>query len=111
MEIALTIRQAIGQKLKITVSEGIGANKLVSAIASKLTKPAAFHEVPPGGESAVPPSAAQPMAAGHRAARPARASTPPAWRKSAISPRTPLEMLELLLGGQAAGHPAVRPRD
>src|ERR1017187_5510718 len=51
VEIALAIRRAIGQKLKIIVSEGIGANKLVSAIASKLTKPAAFHEVPPGGEA------------------------------------------------------------
>ena len=44
-EIALTIRSAIGQKLKISVSEGIGSNKLVSAIASKLKKPAAFIEV------------------------------------------------------------------
>src|SRR6185369_15773498 len=50
VEIALTIRQAIGQKLKIVVSEGIATNKLVSAIASKLTKPAAFNEVPPGTE-------------------------------------------------------------
>src|SRR6266480_5883910 len=47
VEIALTIRQAIGQKLKIVVSEGIATNKLVSAIASKLTKPAAFDEVRP----------------------------------------------------------------
>src|SRR5882762_9015532 len=51
-EIALTIRKAIGQKLKITVSEGIGSNKLVSAIASKLTKPAAFDHVLPGDEAA-----------------------------------------------------------
>lgn len=50
MEIALTIRKAIGQSLKISVSEGIGVNKLVSQIASKLTKPAAFAEVPAGGE-------------------------------------------------------------
>ena len=54
-EIALTIRKAIGQRLKITVSEGIGTNKLVSAVASKLTKPAAFYEVPPGGEAALAP--------------------------------------------------------
>jgi nucleotidyltransferase/DNA polymerase involved in DNA repair len=38
-EIAQTIRKAIGQTLKITVSEGIGSNKLVSQIASKLYKP------------------------------------------------------------------------
>src|SRR5258706_11108235 len=49
-DIALTIRKAIGQRLKITVSEGIASNKLVSAVASKLNKPAAFHEVPLGGE-------------------------------------------------------------
>src|SRR6266850_1003411 len=51
-DIALTIRKAIGQRLKITVSEGIGTNKLVSAVASKLRKPAAFYEVPPGNEAA-----------------------------------------------------------
>src|ERR1019366_5496757 len=51
-EIALAIRKAIAQRLKITVSEGIGTNKLVSAVASKLSKPAAFYEVPPGGEAA-----------------------------------------------------------
>src|ERR1700685_1038023 len=52
VEIALTIRKAIGQKLKITVSEGIGTNKLVSAVASKLNKPRAFNEVPAGNEAA-----------------------------------------------------------
>jgi nucleotidyltransferase/DNA polymerase involved in DNA repair len=66
-EIALTIRKAIGQRLKITVSEGIGTNKLVSAVASKLTKPAAFNEVPPGREAAFPASSGQQMAARHRA--------------------------------------------
>ena len=49
-EIALTIRRAIGQKLKISVSEGIATNKLASAVASKLTKPAAFNEIHPGRE-------------------------------------------------------------
>src|ERR1700761_4936257 len=49
-EIALTIRKAIGQSLKISVSEGIGINKLVSQIASKLNKPAAFFEVVAGQE-------------------------------------------------------------
>src|SRR5262245_37017156 len=37
-DISLTIRHAIGQKLKIFVSEGNATNKLVSAVASKLTK-------------------------------------------------------------------------
>ncbi|HOX58843.1 MAG TPA: DNA polymerase IV [Candidatus Paceibacterota bacterium] len=48
--IALTISKAIRQSLKITVSEGIGSNKLVSQIASKLNKPAALQTVPPGQE-------------------------------------------------------------
>lgn len=50
VEIAEAIRRAIGQSLKITVSEGIGSNKLVSQIASKLNKPAAFLNVPSGEE-------------------------------------------------------------
>ncbi len=50
LNVAQTVRDAIRQSLKITVSEGIGANKLISQIASKLTKPAALNEVPAGGE-------------------------------------------------------------
>ncbi|MEN9677416.1 MAG: hypothetical protein RIS76_3312 [Verrucomicrobiota bacterium] len=50
-EVAETIRRAIRQKLKLIVSEGIGSNKLVSAVASKLRKPAAFEEVPAGREA------------------------------------------------------------
>src|SRR5690349_8591368 len=49
-EIAETIRRAIRQSLKISVSEGIGSNKLISQIASKLHKPAAFFCVPQGEE-------------------------------------------------------------
>jgi DNA-directed DNA polymerase III PolC len=48
--VAETIRTAIRQSLKITVSEGIASNKLVSQIASKLHKPAAFQTVPTGTE-------------------------------------------------------------
>src|ERR1700722_14583332 len=51
-DVAEKIRKAIGERLKISVSEGIGTNKLVSAVASKLTKPRAFYEVPPGEEAA-----------------------------------------------------------
>jgi len=100
-EIALTIRKAISQRLKITVSEGIGTNKLVSAVASKLTKPAAFHEVPPGGEASFlhplpnkwlpgigPKTSVRLDAAGLAAIH--HVAT------------TPLSMLELLLGNQAA---------
>ena len=49
-EIAETLRTAIKQSLKISVSEGIGSNKLISQIASKLKKPSCFIHVPPGGE-------------------------------------------------------------
>src|SRR5260370_20209704 len=55
-DVALINRKAIGERLKISVSEGIGTNKLVSAVASKLTKPAAFFEVPAGGEAPLPHS-------------------------------------------------------
>lgn len=50
VEVALAIRDAIHQKLKISVSEGIGSNKLVSAIASKSGKPRGFKAVEPGAE-------------------------------------------------------------
>jgi DNA polymerase-4 len=51
LNIAETIRQAIRQALRLTVSEGIGSNKLISQIACKVNKPAAFQYVPPGGEA------------------------------------------------------------
>jgi len=44
------VADKIRQSLKITVSEAIGANRLVSQIASKLRKPACFLEVPGGEE-------------------------------------------------------------
>src|ERR1051325_81597 len=50
VDVADTIRTAIRQSLKISVSEGIASNKLVSQIASKLKKPAAFTHVPAGTE-------------------------------------------------------------
>jgi len=49
-EIALKISGAIRQKLNITVSQGLGSNKLISQIASKLNKPAAFQAVIEGQE-------------------------------------------------------------
>ena len=50
VEIAQTLRRAIGQTLKISISEGIGANKLISQIASKLKKPSCFIHIPIGHE-------------------------------------------------------------
>jgi nucleotidyltransferase/DNA polymerase involved in DNA repair len=49
-EIAEIIRKAVSQTLKLSASFGIGENKLVSQIASKLRKPAGFIEVPVGKE-------------------------------------------------------------
>ncbi len=100
-EIAHTIRHAIRQKLKINVSEGIASNKLISQIASKLRKPQAFIEVPPGTELAFlhplphkwlpgigPKTADRLDAAG--------------LRDIGHLAQTPPELLELLLGRQAA---------
>src|SRR5437762_11511744 len=95
--IALKIRDAIGEKLKIMVSEGIGSNKLVSAVASKLTKPAAFNEVPPGGEANFLhplPNKWLPGIAPKTSARLNAAGL----AKSRHIVRTPCEMVELLLG-------------
>lgn len=101
-EIADIIRKAITQKLKITVSQGIGSNKLVSAVASKVSKPAALREVPSGKECAFlhplpnkwlpgigPKTSVRLNAAGLALIRHIAA--------------TPLDMLALVLGNQAAG--------
>ena len=48
--VAERVRRVIGEGLKISVSEGIGTNKLVSQIASKLRKPRALLQVPAGEE-------------------------------------------------------------
>ena len=100
-EIALTIRKAIGQGLKISVSEGIGTNKLVSAVASKLTKPAAFHEVLPGDEASFLhplPNKWLPGVGPKTSVRLNTAGLAKIWHVAS----TPLSMLELLLGNQAS---------
>jgi len=102
VEIALTIRKAIGQKLKITVSEGIGTNKLVSAIASKLTKPRAFNEVPRGGEATFLHPLPNKWLPGIGPKTSARLNAAGLAQIRHIA-GTPLEMLELLLGNQARG--------
>lgn len=51
-EIVRIIRRAVHQSLKITLSEGLGGNKLVSQIASKIRKPDALVEVARGDEAA-----------------------------------------------------------
>jgi nucleotidyltransferase/DNA polymerase involved in DNA repair len=102
VEIALTIRRAIGQSLKIVVNEGIASNKLVSAIASKLNKPSAFKEVRPGGESAFLNPLPNKWLPGIGPKTSLRLNTAGLAQICQIA-ATPLEMLELLLGNQAAG--------
>jgi hypothetical protein len=102
IEIALTIRKAIGQRLKIIVSEGIGTNKLISSVASKLNKPAAFDAVPPGGEAAFLQPLANKWLPGVGPKTSTRLNSAGLARICHIA-ATPLDMLELLLGNQAAG--------
>lgn len=100
VEIALTIRKAIGQSLKITVSEGIGSNKLVSQIASKLNKPAAFQTVPGGQERQFLwplPNKWLPGIGPKTAVRLNSAGLANIGQIAA----TPIDLLSLLLGGQA----------
>jgi nucleotidyltransferase/DNA polymerase involved in DNA repair len=104
IEIALTIRKAIGQSLKIIVSEGIGSNKLVSQIASKLNKPAAFQTVPGGQEKQFLhplPNRWLPGIGPKTAVRLNAAGLADIGQIAA----TPVDMLALLLGNQA---PAMR---
>lgn len=49
-DVAERIRAAVRQTLRITLSEGVGSNKLVAAIGSKLRKPDALVEVARGRE-------------------------------------------------------------
>jgi len=102
--IADTIRGAIRQALKITVSEGIGSNKLVSQIASKLRKPAAFENVPGGQEKQFLhplPNKWLPGIGPKTAARLNAAGLAEIGQIAA----TPVDLLSLLLGSQA---PAAR---
>src|SRR5260221_4952572 len=99
-EIALTISKAIRQSLKISVSEGIGSNKLVSQIASKLNKPAAFQTVAAGQEKQflhLLPNRWLPGVGPKTAVRLNAAGLADIGQIAA----TPFEMLELLLGKTA----------
>jgi DNA polymerase-4 len=102
VEIARTIRRAIGQSLKITISEGIGSNKLVSQIASKLHKPAAFQNVPDGHEKQFLhplPNKWLPGVGPKTAVRLNAAGLADIGQIAAM----PVELLSLLLGQQAPG--------
>jgi DNA-directed DNA polymerase III PolC len=100
VEIARTIRQAIQQSLKIVVSEGIASNKLVSQIASKLKKPAAFETVAAGGEKEFLcglPNRWLPGVGPKTAVRLNAAGLAEIGQIAV----TPVDLLALLLGGQA----------
>ena len=100
VEIADIIRKAISQRLKISVSEGVGPNKLVSQIASKLNKPAAFLQVEPGRELAFLHPLPNQWLPGIGTKTSQRLNSAGLARIGQIAD-TPLELLALMLGGQA----------
>ena len=99
-EIALKVRDAITQRLKISVCEGIGSNKLVSAIASKITKPRGFKEIYPGSERDFLFPLPNNWLPGIGLKTSARLNAAGLALIRQIA-GTPVEMLELVLGGQA----------
>lgn len=100
VEIALTISTAIRQSLKITVSEGVATNKLISQIASKLNKPAAFQSVPAGQEKQFIQPLPNRWLPGIGPKTSARLDAVGLAQIRHVA-ATPVEMLELVLGNQA----------
>src|SRR6266568_604211 len=100
VSIAERIRDAIRQSLKLSVSEGIGSNKLISQIASKLKKPAAFEFVPHGQEARfLSPLAAKWLpGVGPKTANQLNAA---GLARIGQIARTPADLLGLLVGGLA----------
>jgi len=102
--IAETISRAIRQSLKITVSEGLASNKLISQIASKLKKAAAFHSVPFGEEKLFLHPLSNKWLPGVGPKTSLRLNAAGLADIGQIA-ATPVDMLALLLGNQA---PVVR---
>jgi len=100
LNIAETIRRAIRQSLKLSVSEGVGSNKLISQIASKLEKPAAFHLVPPGEEAEFLSPLANQWLPGIGPKTANQLNAAGLARIGQIA-RTPADLLSLLVGGMA----------
>jgi error-prone DNA polymerase len=100
VEIAQIIRRAIAQRLKISVSQGLGANKLISQIASKLNKPAAFLDVPHGQEIPFLHPLPNKWLPGIGPKTSLRLNAAGLAHIGQIA-GTPVELLELMLGGQA----------
>ncbi len=100
LSIAETIQQAIRQALKLSVSEGIGSNKLISQIASKLKKPAAFQFVPAGGEAGFLSPLANKWLPGIGPKTANQLNAAGLARIGQIA-QTPADLLGLLVGGMA----------
>ncbi|HYE32345.1 MAG TPA: DNA polymerase IV [Methylomirabilota bacterium] len=101
IEVAATIRKAIRETLKINVSEGLAANKLVSQIAAKVNKPSAFVEIAQGKETALLhplPNHWLPGIGPHTAQKLNAAGLARIGQLA----ETPIELLAMLLGKQAA---------
>ena len=101
MVLAERLQRAISQSLGITVSEGLGANKLVSQIASKLRKPAAFEIVPHGAEVSFLAPLANKWLPGVGPKTAARLTAAGLTKIHHIA-EMPLNFLQLILGKQAA---------
>ena len=99
-EIAETLRAAIRQSLKISVSEGIGSNKLISQIASKLKKPSCFLVVANGQEIRFLHPLANQWLPGIGPKTSNRLNSAGLARIGQIA-ATPVDLLSLLLGGTA----------
>src|SRR5437016_3939815 len=98
--IAEKIQNAIRQSLKISVSEGIGSNKLISQVASKLKKPAAFEFVPPGHEAEFLSPLANQWLPGVGPKTASQLNTAGLARVGQIA-QTPADLLNLIVGSMA----------
>lgn len=97
IDIAQKLGAIIRQSLKISVSEGIGSNKLVSQIAAKMNKPAAFEMIPVGQERGFLHPLANYWLPGIGPKTATRLNTAGLARIGQIA-QTPAELLYLLLG-------------
>lgn len=100
IEVAETIRRAIRESLKISVSEGIAANKLVSQIACKLKKPSAFVHIPHGMERRFLEPLPVKWLPGVGSQTEIRLRSAGLTLIGNVA-QTPVEMLQLILGSQA----------
>ena len=101
VSVAETVRDAIRQSLKISVSEGIASNKLVSQVASKLNKPAAFTRVSSGDEIPFLHPLPNCWLPGVGPKTGIKLNSAGLARIGQIA-QTPLDLLSLLLGSQAS---------